>query len=56
MVQLNSLFQRTDATETKILDMNVLIKNLKDSIPPSAESMSSDIKKLEASLNQYKSD
>jgi hypothetical protein len=39
MVQLKSLFERLDSVETKLLELTFLVKEVKASIPPSAENM-----------------
>mmetsp|Transcript_6794 Transcript_6794/g.10953 ORF Transcript_6794/g.10953 Transcript_6794/m.10953 type:complete len:88 (-) Transcript_6794:1362-1625(-) len=54
MLNFNTLFPRVDTTESKIADLNILAKELKQSIPPSAEHMEKDMKNIKLSFNKYK--
>jgi hypothetical protein len=56
MHQLKSLFERVESVESKMLDTNFLVKDLKASIPPSADHMPKDIKDIQISYTKYKAD
>ena len=56
MHQLKSLFERVEVVETKMLDTSFEVKDLKASIPPSADHMQKDIKDIQVSYAKYKAD
>lgn len=56
MNQLKSLFERVETSESKMLDISFMVKDLKNSIPPSADHLSKEIKDVQISYTKYKSD
>jgi hypothetical protein len=56
MALLKTLFERVESVEAKLLDTNFLIKELKASIPPSAEHMEKEIRDVSSNLQKFKID
>jgi len=56
MLNFNTVFPRVESCETKLADINVQVREIKQNIPPSAEYMEKDLKNFKLSFNKYKHD
>ena len=54
--KLSDIARKFEILETKQQDVQMTVKNLKSSIPPSAEYMQADLSSLQKNYNKYKSD
>ena len=48
--------QRVDSVESKLADLAVDCRALREAIPPSAEHMAADLTKLQVTMSKFKAD